>query len=101
MSAERTEENCEALAAAIVGEMDYDALMDAAIAHVRDWYLSGDADAVEEFGREWERLMGEPIKSNYDKGECPDCHETIADNIVAGQECKNCGHVFWNQRDYD
>jgi len=30
----------------------------------------------------------------YDKGECPDCQETILDGTEDGDECDLCGHVF-------
>jgi uncharacterized Zn finger protein len=38
-----------------------------------------------------------PIKESYPNGECPDCGEEIPDDVVAGDECKNCGHVFWEE----
>lgn len=34
------------------------------------------------------------IKAQYDDGECPDCGEGIPGNIVDGERCSNCGHVF-------
>jgi DNA-directed RNA polymerase subunit RPC12/RpoP len=35
-----------------------------------------------------------PIKASYDNGECPDCGETIPDDVANGQACANCGHTF-------
>jgi len=35
-----------------------------------------------------------PIKMSYDDGLCPDCNLEIPDDVVEGQECQNCGHVF-------
>jgi DNA-directed RNA polymerase subunit RPC12/RpoP len=37
----------------------------------------------------------ELIKGHYPDGECPDCGEDIPDNATEGEECGNCGHVFW------
>jgi hypothetical protein len=34
------------------------------------------------------------IKDSYPDGKCPDCGESIPDNIVGGDKCSNCGHVF-------
>jgi hypothetical protein len=31
----------------------------------------------------------------YLAGECPDCGEKIPSVAVEGDECGNCGHVFW------
>lgn len=53
----RTDEVCEDLATKVVNDMDYDALLASAIAHIRDWYLSDDIDAWIEFARERYRLM--------------------------------------------
>jgi hypothetical protein len=36
------------------------------------------------------------IKNDYDYGECPDCGEDIPDCMVSGEECANCGHVFYS-----
>jgi hypothetical protein len=30
----------------------------------------------------------------YEDGECPDCKETIPEETLDGESCKNCGHVF-------
>lgn len=38
---------------------------------------------------------GNEIKNNYPNGLCPDCNEPIPDNVVCGQKCGNCGHVFY------
>ena len=34
------------------------------------------------------------IKNSYEDGVCPDCGEEIPDDVVDGQECENCDHVF-------
>jgi rubredoxin len=31
----------------------------------------------------------------YLSGECPDCGEKIPSVAIEGDECGNCGHVFW------
>lgn len=36
-----------------------------------------------------------PVKENYEGGECPDCGDDIADDVSPGDGCDNCGHVFW------
>ena len=35
------------------------------------------------------------IQDAYEDGVCPDCQEEIPEDTVDGEECKNCGHVFW------
>ena len=35
------------------------------------------------------------MKDEYPNGECPDCCEPIPDDCGDGDECWNCGHVFW------
>jgi len=38
----------------------------------------------------------EQIEEVYPNAECPDCGEEIPSKLVGdGDECKNCGHVFW------
>ena len=37
------------------------------------------------------------IKEQYIDGECPDCGETIPDGIEDGDECPNCGHIFYEE----
>lgn len=34
------------------------------------------------------------IKDSYPDGKCPDCGEQIPVNIIDGDKCPNCGHVF-------
>ncbi len=34
------------------------------------------------------------MKDEYPDGKCPDCFETINDDVVDGDKCQNCGHVF-------
>ena len=35
------------------------------------------------------------VKQWYKNGECPDCGEEIPIMATGGDECKNCGHIFW------
>lgn len=42
-----------------------------------------------------------PVKDDYENGECPDCGTPIPDEATAGDECSNCGHVFWHAQDND
>ena len=35
------------------------------------------------------------LQASYDDAECPDCGEAIPDVAVNGDECSNCGHVFY------
>ena len=37
------------------------------------------------------------IKDCYTDQECPDCGDPIPDDMVDGGECKNCGHVFYDE----
>ena len=37
------------------------------------------------------------VKDSYEDGICPDCNENIPDNVVEGDSCKNCGHVFYKE----
>ena len=41
------------------------------------------------------------IQESYENGICPDCGEPIPDYIESGEECLNCGHVFFEDRDDD
>lgn len=41
------------------------------------------------------------IKESYQDGQCPDCGETIPDDVVDGQACLHCGHVFYEERPDD
>ena len=36
-----------------------------------------------------------PIKDSYPNNECPDCGQDIPDDVVEGDECSNCSHVFY------
>lgn len=40
-------------------------------------------------------VFEEDISDNYPNGVCPDCGKTIPDDIIPGQDCTNCGHVFY------
>lgn len=39
--------------------------------------------------------MMTPIQEAYEDGTCPDCGEPIPDSAVEGDECVECGHVFY------
>lgn len=41
------------------------------------------------------------VKNGYDNGECPDCSVPIDENAEDGDECDNCGHVFWGSVLFD
>ncbi|HOS16057.1 MAG TPA: hypothetical protein PKX15_03435 [Bacteroidales bacterium] len=41
------------------------------------------------------------IKESYPDGKCPDCGDEIPDNVKDGDECLNCGHIFWEEREDD
>lgn len=41
-----------------------------------------------------EKTESELIRESYEKAECPDCGNPIAEWVVGGDECINCGHVF-------
>lgn len=35
------------------------------------------------------------LQGVYEDDICPDCGEKISDILGDGDECSNCGHVFW------
>jgi hypothetical protein len=41
-----------------------------------------------------EKSESQEILEAYDY-QCPDCGEAIDLDVVEGEECGNCGHVFW------
>lgn len=41
------------------------------------------------------------VRDNYDGCECPDCFLTIPYNVVDGDACKECGHVFLEDKPDD
>lgn len=45
--------------------------------------------------------MMNAIKDSYPNGECPDCGEAIPDDVVEGQACSNCEHVFTTEQPND
>jgi len=45
--------------------------------------------------------MSNRIKDSYEDGVCPDCSKDIPDDVIEGEECSNCGHVFMEEEDYD
>lgn len=84
----------------------FDTLIDGLIGHDNcyTWYpecgpeyIPNDGDAVleinvlEQFHYHCEFVNA--IK-NYHDGECPDCGEHIPDDVVPGEQCKNCPHIF-------
>ena len=36
------------------------------------------------------------VIANYPDGLCPDCQWKIRSNVKEGDECRNCGHVFYS-----
>ena len=34
------------------------------------------------------------IKTIYNN-ECPDCGDSISENVLNGDQCENCGFIFW------
>ena len=42
-----------------------------------------------------------PVKLAYNDGVCPDCDTGIPEDVVDGQSCENCDHVFCLPRDDD
>ncbi len=38
------------------------------------------------------------VKESYEDGICPDCSEDILNDVVEGDECSNCGHVFTEEK---
>ena len=39
--------------------------------------------------------MADKVKTCYPNGVCPYCGNEIFDTAVEGEECPNCGHVYW------
>ncbi len=46
-------------------------------------------------------MSNKSISECYPDGVCPDCGEEIPDDCTEGQECNNCGHVFYFEHDDD
>ena len=40
------------------------------------------------------------VRQYYDNEECPDCGEDIPLGTQAGEDCVNCGHVFWKPKQH-
>ena len=36
------------------------------------------------------------LRECYENYQCPDCGEEIPVDTTDGDECVNCGHVFWH-----
>ncbi len=51
----------------------------------------------EAFGGDYFGAEKDKVKNSYEDGVCPDCSEDIPDDCVDGQECSNCGHVFYRE----
>lgn len=43
----------------------------------------------------------ELVKDHYVGGLCPDCDLPVPDTATEGEECENCGHVFWTAHQAD
>jgi hypothetical protein len=41
-------------------------------------------------------LIENDVKNAYPNGKCPDCLMEIPDDVHDGDECQNCGHVFYS-----
>ena len=37
------------------------------------------------------------VKDSYPNSECPDCGDPIPESVQPGDDCENCGHVFWEE----
>ena len=51
---------------------------------------------VEYGGDTYEVVVATDMHTKYWDGVCPDCGESIDLFAVDGEECGNCGHVFWS-----
>lgn len=51
------------------------------------------------FNMEIEYIKGRNVKSQYKGGKCPDCGEEIPDDAIDGEDCSNCGHIFYLERE--
>jgi len=73
---------------------------------VNNGTLTGDSPATVEkynFKVTERRSVKKPISSeskaiiaNYSDGLCPDCQWKIRKTVKEGDECRNCGHVFYS-----
>lgn len=43
----------------------------------------------------WEIRNASKVAESYEGCECPDCGGLIPVTAAEGDDCKNCGHVFW------
>jgi hypothetical protein len=60
----------------------------------------------EQDNEEWKEaleseLPAKKIKDEYEDGVCPDCQQEIPDDVVEGEACSNCEHVFSYERNCD
>ena len=39
------------------------------------------------------------VRDSYEDGECPDCGLPIPENVVDGESCQNCSHIFYIEED--
>lgn len=37
------------------------------------------------------------VRNSYPNKECPDCGENIPYDVIDGEECENCGHIFYDE----
>jgi hypothetical protein len=53
-------------------------------------------ETLEQWGKEnlTSQEISRLIRESYSDAECPDCGDPIPEDVVDGQECKNCGHTF-------
>lgn len=35
------------------------------------------------------------VQDSYPNGDCPDCGEKIPEEAQDGENCLNCGHIWW------
>jgi len=52
-------------------------------------------------GDAFSRQEPNPVRAAYRNSECPDCGEPLPENVQEGDECGNCGHVYFNERRMD
>lgn len=60
-----------------------------------DWEYMNIEDSETPICRKCTSLV---IKNSYEDGVCPDCGEFIPDDVVDGQNCQHCPHVFFYPR---
>ena len=48
-------------------------------------------ETIKEIG---DRVEDNKVKISYENVQCPNCGDTIPDDVEEGDECENCGHVI-------